>query len=1522
MLWRKRCKRRLLNPVAGFLLALFWIEMIHQISPLGGILGLFTKVEAAQVTLDAAVSTSAAEHPALGSQTVFTSDQVGYRFYVDSTGTCVYTKTTNGGVGWGTAVIIDSQTDCFGVTVWYDRWTPGDGGNYIHILTADPGNGDLWYNRLDTTTDTRLLNAAPISVVVNTAQGGSLAAGANIGTITKGTDGTLYMAMNDNTDSYVVQCTANCDLATGWTETGTNPMDLQPDFTMLLPLSGGDILLINRDASADDMRSKVWDDSLGSWSGAWTNIDNNTIESTGYDPAYTAAVNIITGDIFLAHIDYSTSGTVGGNNDDIRTHKYSSGVWSNGADVITNSTLGLTQVALGIDANTSDVYVTYSARTTAATATTGNVYWKTGSSAIAAWGAQQGPVNTGADDIYGVDINAFNYDRLFVSWYGVTPDDIFGDTIINLVPPTQVSVSGVQATEARASTANFYVGGKFVIAENAASRNVTQISINETGTVNAATALDNIKLFYDLDTSAPYNCVSESYGGSESQFGATDIDGFSATNGSATFTGSVTISPTQAMCVYAVLDVLKSASGGVTLEIEISDPGTDVLVSGGVTAIPATPQPINGETTIKFETDFKVQRGVSTITGNNLTIIAGVDYEAPSSSSSAFIRITNTGHTGASRDSGGGTSNSDDTTVYITNPENITSNITFQRGTGAVSNTRVSWEIVEYKGVAGGENEIIVRRHVPISYISANTAVSGTAVSSVVDDADVAVFITGQFNPNTAAASYHLGASTAAWNAGTNQAVLTRGAGGNVSIASVAVVEFTGSNWKVQRVEHTYSLAGTTQTEVITAVNSLSRTFIHVQKRLPSSSHANFGHEVWLSGVGQVSFLLDAAAVTPASHRSVAWVIENTQTLGTPMDVTRSNGTFTNTGAAPQSNNLSIGKTLSDISIASLFVNNRSDTITNTWPEPILGARLISNSQYELWRSDTGANIAYRTEVVEWPTAARKINQEAFRLYVDNDAVTPTDPWPLGGTNLGESAEMTAQDGPVQPGELVRIRMSLAVSGASMPAGADSFNLQYAARTTTCTAISNWLPLGEVGSSTALWRGVNNSPTDGAVLSGDPPTGGDLLIAASNVAGTYQEENPSAATPYTAFPGDKIEYDWVVQHNNADDKTSYCFRMIESTGTEFDTYGTYPVIRTVGYEPLITNWRWYDDASSVTPTTPLALENISPSDVENLNDVKLRLVLKESSGAAGDNIKFAVQYSKFADFSQNVFTVTSTTTCNENSAWCYFNGGGVDNDVLGSTLISDADSCIAGVGAGCGTHNEGVSTTTATLDQSAFSSTEYEFSLQASGPSANTVYYFRLYNITYDEVVDIASSFSYPSLLTEPARLSFSVTGLPSGTSTAGIITDATTTAAAITFGLLPFDADVEVAQRIGISTNAVEGYQVLKYATQQMLNSYGDPVPPITSSNLTPAGWNTACTALVSGCFGYHTTDATLQSGSSRFGPLDSYAAVSTIPVEIMYSSIPTIDVEDVIYKIKVRASQVAGDYETAIVYIAVPVH
>jgi hypothetical protein len=2016
-----------------------------------------------QRTIDAAVGPTGTSHLQSGSQLVFIDDQTGYKFYRDSGLNCVYSKTTDGGVSWGTAVSVDAQADCVQIQVWYDRWTPGDTGNNIHIVTMDTGNADIWYNRLDTTTDTRLLVATPVSMLTGSGQGGSsLNEGENFTSITKTRDGILYAVSNDGSgtrDSFVVYCATTCQTNTNWRERTPLPLDDQSDQNMLVPVSTSSLMIIQRDISANTMRSRRIATGSVAWSG-WTTIDAVAAENATYDVGFSAAVSTTSGDIYLAYIaNNDTLGT----NDEIRTARYNGTTWASTTKALAPTAVGLTSVAIALDGNNNEVYVAYSGQASPGVAATANVLWKKSTDGMVTWSPEHGPINTAVDDIYGVSLNHVSTQRIYVTWFDNTDDDIYGvsiadpplsalastgnqiptvsastsnvyiggvislrstndirafavngititengtidakndidniklvyemdtttpydcasvsyggsetiygsidtngfsgedgvasfvgtsvavgsssamcvypvmdilssanssstieisvadpvndvevqsassgpdssqaipgttlvnnnglvlthyhwrhdngsettatsktggveDTILNSLPQSSTTrlrlgisnegnstISGAQfrleyalnpstceavsswtdvgevggdfdmsnsvnltngsdttnisvgsggvtdenlnflspngglrdttsqtgslslnttqfveleysivatgatslgdaycfrvsnqglplagynqypqanisadvfvsiATSTQEATTtvpvtDFYMGGAFTIAENTSSRNVTRITISESGTIDASTKLENVRLQYDLDNTAPYNCASEVYDVGDTQFGVTDSDGFSGPNGTSTFNGTVAISTTTTMCVYVVLDVLSSAQNAETINLTIDNPSTNVLVSGLGSVGPSITRELNGSTTIvsailtqsryhwrnnngtqatatsqtagientaitnisqntpvrlrlqvsnegvatssdtalrleygakittcsavaswsdvgevggafdmfnsvhltdgtdttdiinglggvtndninfitpnaavkdtdsqiatttfsttqfietEFsirqtnnaaydtpycfrlsnagvalnaylaypelrtspERDFEIQRGTATFSATSITLTAGVDYIAPSASTSAFVRITNTNYTGAGDASAGGNSASDDVTAFISNPSNITSSFTISRPGALATTTRVSWEIVEFIGDPGSDNEIIVRGQGAVTYGINNLTATGTATTGILDDNDVAVFITGQFNPDTGATDYNTGQSVSSWVAASNQPAFRRGeSSGDATLVSYAVVEFTGANWKIQRAQHTYALAGVTETENITAVNSLSRTFIHTQKRVGTGLQGEdeFGHEVWLSSIGALSFYLEPGASTPTGQVSVAWVIENTQPTSGAMQVTRSSG-YTNGGAEPLTLSVPIGTTLVDITNASIFTNNRGAGTGTLYPRPIAGITIASTTHYQIWRSDTGTRIDYRTEVVEWPTAGLAFHQNLYWMFVDGGTLLPDDPWPVGTTtDIGESTKITGADEPLGDGEHVRIRMSLGVNNATLPTSTKSFKLQYGAKVSTCGAIAeeNWEDVGAIDSGT-IWRGYDDTNlTDGTVLSTDPPGNGALVLSLSDVAGTYEEANNSAVNPYVVNDGEDLEFDWHIEQNGAVGETFYCFRMVESNGTTLAVYNDWPEIRTSSFTAKTQNWRWYSDVASETPTVALAGENISPIDLANGSTTKLRITVKETENISRDDVRFRLQYSEFANFS-TAFDVVATSSCLASSTWCYFNGGGIDNDVISSSTLSDTSSCVSGVGEGCGTHNEKPTTALGYRHENS-ATVEYEFTIQAIALRPNALYYFRLYDVAQGIPVPKNTGETYPSLVSEGAELVYTTTGLVSGTSTEGVVTDATTTPTSIPFGTLTPDIEYTAAHRFSVNTNATEGYQVLVFTRDDLVNSYGNPIQNVTGTNATPTGWATGCASAAAGCFGYHTGDDILANGSTRFSPNDSYARFSsTTPQQVFYSPIPINDTFDMIYRIRINEMQSAGDYQTDIVYLAIPI-
>jgi hypothetical protein len=500
--------------------------------------------------------------------------------------------------------------------------------------------------------------------------------------------------------------------------------------------------------------------------------------------------------------------------------------------------------------------------------------------------------------------------------------------------------------------------------------------------------------------------------------------------------------------------------------------------------------------------------------------------------------------------------------------------------------------------------------------------------------------------------------------------------------------------------------------------------------------------------------------------------------------------------------------------------------------------------------------------------------------------------------------------------------MSVRISNANMPAGFQSYRLQYGLRSSpTCGGIATWTDVGAPTSS-EIWRGVQATGTaDGTALSTNPVTPGDLLlVAVSDVAGRLEHANPSVANPYSVAENEDIEYDWYLEQNGAVPSSIYCFRMIRLDGTALDGYFFHPQIRTAGFSPATRNWRWYTDVENETPTSPLASEDVAPSNIGTNETLALRITVDELKNVIGPNARFELQFSDDSTFF-NALPVVATSTCVENSLWCFVDGGGVDNALITTSLLSDSDGCVSGTGNGCGTHHESRTSLTGHT-HGAGRAQEYSFAIRQRGARVNAVYYFRLFDLVNGEVVQPAVGEVHPSIVVEGSSLTFSVTGLPAGTTTAGVVTDIETTPTDIGFGSLDFDTTYTAAQRISVTTNATQGYQVFKFTPHPFATAGGSEIPPLPASNATPLAWSLACAATSTGCFGYHTTDATLAGGSGRFSANDTYAGPSLDLDEVMFSSIPTNDTHDIVFRIRVDELQAAGIYETDVIYLAVPVH
>ncbi|NBD73416.1 hypothetical protein GVX82_00025, partial [Patescibacteria group bacterium] len=225
-----------------------------------------------------------------------------------------------------------------------------------------------------------------------------------------------------------------------------------------------------------------------------------------------------------------------------------------------------------------------------------------------------------------------------------------------------------------------------------------------------------------------------------------------------------------------------------------------------------------------------------------------------------------------------------------------------------------------------------------------------------------------------------------------------------------------------------------------------------------------------------------------------------------------------------------------------------------------------------------------------------------------------------------------------------------------------------------------------------------------------------------------------------------------------------------------------------------------------------------------------------------------------------------------------------------------------------------------TYEIGAGAAAEHEFTIRHAGAPGNQTYYFRLFDTVTDTPITATSS--YPSLATEGATLTFSISGLPAGTTTEGVATDVPTTATSVPFGSLTVSSSSIAAHRLAVSTNAPRGYQILLGKRDHLTNGRGGTIPVVAASNTDPLPWESACDLTAfTGCWGYHTGDDTLGGGSTRFFLDDTYAAFSLSPEEVVYSGAPVAGQEsDVVYRLEVSPDQPPGRYESSLQYLIVP--
>lgn len=568
----------------------------------------------------------------------------------------------------------------------------------------------------------------------------------------------------------------------------------------------------------------------------------------------------------------------------------------------------------------------------------------------------------------------------------------------------------------------------------------------------------------------------------------------------------LTNAPADVPCEYGVTSVdltglesrlsnvvIKTAASTTTLEA----PGAD----GTIIEVEWTSQqgpPTGGGPTVA---DFNVQRGTVSLSAvATATITAGVDYTAPASTSAAFIRLV--GHHAHSQGVGGDfASQPDRNLVRIQNPDNLLTDITFERDS-ATNDVVIEWEIVEYVGAPGGANEFIVR-DVGTLDVAANsdTTVDTSAVADIGTDADVLPFVTGTWGTRGGRSGVNEGRWSAEWLDGTDVARFTRGGGTLNNGLSYAIVEFTGSNWTVARYSFQAAADNTAETQTITSVGAISRAFLVVQGHADAAS-SRAAHTTELTDVDELTHLVRGESATTTA---VTWVVSNSDTGAGAMNVQRAGAVLTAGGGNPQSETVAI-TAVDDLAEASIMgVSGYSEAATADDHQHLFSAELTAVDEVTINAGADAQDLTVEFEVVEWPaTAAAATDDVEVALQIDV-TVTPA----LTGdvdSNIASSLTLTTSAIPVltAAGSVVSVLdVGTAVAAALTGGGQVSAALQV-----TANAVAQLSAEGRLDTALALTTNL------AALLQGQAGLTADLSIT-GQIASILTADGTLASTLLT-----------------------------------------------------------------------------------------------------------------------------------------------------------------------------------------------------------------------------------------------------------------------------------------------------------------------------------------------------------------------------------------------------------------------
>lgn len=291
--------------------------------------------------------------------------------------------------------------------------------------------------------------------------------------------------------------------------------------------------------------------------------------------------------------------------------------------------------------------------------------------------------------------------------------------------------------------------------------------------------------------------------------------------------------------------------------------------------------------------------------------------------------------------------------------------LTFTDGDASSSfDNLVGCHVVEYIGGVGGPNEVKVRA--VQSFNGTASQFDGPTINGIVDVTKAVAFVFEQGNLNSGAWTSHAGTAQIVDTGGGVYVVRINKSNGTNTLNVVAyIVEFTGSNWTVQKVAHTFAASNTNEDATISSVGNVANAFVYTTFQPKSTGADDMLHYVWLTSTTNLRHRLFGSVTSgPTSY---SYVISNPQ-LNVTVYGADPDGTsdLAASGSSPETRNITITAVPDKNQVVVLGFSG-SDNVANTnRPGALVLYDLTTTTNLRLRRSISDGATEYKIQIIDF----------------------------------------------------------------------------------------------------------------------------------------------------------------------------------------------------------------------------------------------------------------------------------------------------------------------------------------------------------------------------------------------------------------------------------------------------------------------------------------------------------------------------------------------------------------------------